>query len=126
MDPDLARPRRILVALEPTVLEGALAVLLQARAGNDVVQYHHAAEIDLTAPYDAAIVSVELVDDVQADVVITLPGGGTSAGVGHVITNNVDREVEVQSHQQVIDLLDEQFPAITAPLAGLAPERPAP
>lgn len=113
------------MALEPTVLEGALAVLLQARSGSEVVQYHDATEIDLTAPYDAAIVSVELVDDVHADVVITLPGSEAGGGVGHVITNNVDREVQVQSHQQVIDLLDEQFPALPTPRAGLAPERPA-
>jgi len=105
--------RRILVAVEPTVLEGALAVLLQDR--NDVVQFHDAIEIDLSGPYDAAIVTTELVDRVRADVVITLPGDGADVGVGHILTGGLDREVQVHSHQQVIDLLDEQFPPVLGP-----------
>lgn len=105
--------RRILVAVEPTVLEGALAVVLQDR--NDVVQFHDALDDDLSGPYDAAIVSTELVDRVRADVVITLPGAGSDVGVGHVIAGGLDREVQVHSHQQVIDLLDEQFPPVLGP-----------
>ena len=101
--------RRILVAMEPAVLEGALAVLLEADAGNDVVQFHGSAAIDLREPYDAAIATMDLPDDVHAHMLITLPVGENATGVGHVITDGVDREVRVRSPQQVIDLLDEQF-----------------
>ena len=113
------RRRRILVAVEPAVLEGALALLLEAGAGNEVVQFHDGVDVDPAARYDAAIVTVELLTDVHAEVVITLPGAGSGPGIGHVTTGDDDREVLVHSHQQVIDLLDEQFPRECKPPGSL-------
>lgn len=105
-----SRRRRILVALEPAVLEGAMALLLGSSATNDVVQYHDATDTDLAGRYDAAVVTVTLLDHVDADVVITLPQARTGSDVAHVSGGAVDRDVALHSFQQVVDLLDEQFP----------------
>lgn len=105
----MARRRRILVALEPAVLEGAFALLLEDGTRNDVVQMRHATEDDLADAYDAAIVTVELLEHVRADVVVSLPRGDSEAGIGSVTTGDGDRPVVVRSHRQVIDLLDEEF-----------------
>ena len=110
------------MALEPAVLEGALALLLGSGADNDVVQFHDATELDLARRYDAAIVTIELLDDVRADVVITLPDTVAGSGMGHVTTATVDRDVALHSTQQVIDLLDEQFPTGVSRPARLAAE----
>lgn len=85
-----------------------MAVLLEEGDANEVVQLHASPVIDLTEPYDAAIVTGDPPNELRADVVIALPE--SESGMGHVITAGVDREVEVHSHRQVIDLLDEQFP----------------
>ena len=99
------------MAVEPAVLEGALAVLLGSGAGNEVVEFHAGADLDPGSRYDAAIVTIAAMDGVHADVVITLPDTGSGDGIGHVTTPTVDRDVALRSHQQVIDLLDEQFPS---------------
>jgi hypothetical protein len=104
--------------MEPAVLEGAMAVLLEAGDANEVVQLHSSPVIDLTGPYDAAIVTGDLPTELQADVVIALPAA--ESGMGHVITAGADREVEVHSHRQVIDLLDEQFPRTGAARRAIA------
>lgn len=108
--------------MDPAVLEGALALLLTSRVDHDVVQFHAATPDERAGLYDAAVVTKSLAGDVRADIVIVLPDAGSCAGpvagrgMGHVTTAGTDREVELVSHQQVIDLLDEQFPlAVSRP-----------
>lgn len=102
--------RRILVALEPAVLEGAMALLLGNEAGNEVVQFHDATGAELAGRYDAAIVTASVLEHVDAAVVITLPESRTGGDVAHVAAGPVNHHVALQSFQQVVDLLDEQFP----------------
>lgn len=116
------RPR-VLVAMEPAVLEGALALLLTSREAHDVVEFHAATEAERGARFDAAVVSRALAGGVSADMVIVLPDAGSSggSGVGHVTTAGARREVPLRSHQQVLDLLHEQFALAVSrpgPLAG--------
>lgn len=105
------------------MLEGALAVLLTSRVRHRVVQFHAASEAERSGRYDAAVVSGALARGVRADLVIVLPdaGSGGGTGLGHVTAGGAHREVDLRSHQQVIDLLDEQFPlglSRPGPLAG--------
>ena len=104
--------RRILVAMEPAVLEGALAFLLETRTGHHVVQFHEALPADGVRRFDAAVVSPALAGHADADVVIVLPNLASprAGGTGRVRNGNGERLVQLRSHQQVIDLLDEQFP----------------
>lgn len=99
------------MATEPAVLEGALALVLTSR-DHLVVEFHSATEAERSNRYDAAVVSRELAGGVHADTVVVLPDAGSSrgTGVGRVSAGGADREVQLRSHQQVIDLLDEQFP----------------
>lgn len=107
------------MATEPAVLEGALALVLTSRH-NLVVQFHSATQAERSTRYDAAVVSRALAGGVHADIVVVLPDTGSSRGtsVGRVSGGGADREVQLRSHQQVIDLLDEQF-SLDVSRAGL-------
>lgn len=109
--------RRILVAVEPIVLEGALASILERVDLDDVVQFHRSPDRDVDG-YDAAIVTIELPDDLRPDVVITLPDTVGDQRAGRLTVGNVSTEVDIPTHNEVIDLLDEQLPA-----AGLRSRR---
>lgn len=89
------------------MLEGALALLLEG-VGNDVVQFHAGAGHP-AGPYDAAIVTPDVVPGLSADVVIALPGTAGGGHMAHVITGAVDREVPVRSPRDVIELLDAEL-----------------
>lgn len=102
--------RRIFVALEPTVLEGAFAALLGDGERSEVVQFQKAGLEELSAHYDVAIVTSGFPHQVEPDVLITLPDT-EGAGRGATVTvNGVTRPVKVFTNQEVIDLLSEQFP----------------
>lgn len=103
-------PRRILVALEPTVLEGAFSALLGHGERSEVVQFHEATPEELSVHYDVAIVTTGLADEVSPDVLITLPDTEAGGDVTIVTVNGLPRRVTTRSNQQVIDLLAEQFP----------------
>ena len=101
--------RRILVALEPTVLEGAFAALLGDGERSEVVQFQLAAPEDLLAHYDVAIVTSGFPYRVEPEVLITLPDTEGGGGGATVTVNGVTRPIKVSTNQEVIDLLSEQF-----------------
>jgi hypothetical protein len=101
--------RRILLAVEPGVLEGALARLLSAGFHDEVVQVGRTGR---TAPggYDAAVVSDQLPDGVRADVVITLPDTRGSGGTGTVTSGEAVQEVSIGGAERVVELLEQYVP----------------
>ena len=106
------RRRRILVALEPTVLEGAFAALLKDGERSEVVQYHQGGATGLANHYDAAIVTQGFGHEVESDLVITLPDTRTGGATGASLTvSGETRPVKLGTNAQVIDLLTEWFPA---------------
>jgi hypothetical protein len=102
--------RRILVALEPTVLEGAFAALLGDGERSEVVQFQKTGPEDLSAHYDVAIVTSGFAHQVEPEVLIILPDTERADGEATVTVNGVTRPVKVSTNQEVIDLLSEQFP----------------
>ena len=102
--------QRILVAVEPVVLEGALASLLE-RVDLDDVDSFHAQEHGSQGTYDAAIVTIQLPDGVSTDLVITLPDTVGHRTRGHLTAGERSEEVELPTHREVIDLLDLELPA---------------
>lgn len=101
--------RRILVALEPTVLEGAFAALLRDGERSEVVQFHRAGVDELAHHYDAAIVTVGFEHDVDSEVLITLPDTEAGGREASVTMNGVTRPVSVDTNSEVVDLLTDQF-----------------
>ena len=101
--------RRILLAVEPGVLEGALARMLSAGFGDEVVQVGRSG---LKAPggYDAAVVSDQLPEGVRADVVITLPDTRGSAGTGTVQEGQAVHDVTIGGAERVVQLLEQYVP----------------
>jgi hypothetical protein len=104
------RGRRILLAVEPGVLEGALAKLLSSDADDEVIQVGRRG---LTAPggrYDAAIVSDRLPDGVRAEVVITLPDARDSRATGTVRSGNALHDVGIGAAERVVEILEHYVP----------------
>ena len=100
--------RRILLAVQPAMLEGALATMLTARAGDRVVQMG-GRRLE-PQNYDAAVVSDELPAGVRAGVVITLPDTRGNGGTGTVRTGGVVHEVEIAGAERVVELLAHYVP----------------
>ena len=100
--------RRILLAVEPGVLEGALAEMLSECFEAEVAQTGRGGAA--SGCYDAAIVSDRLPLGVRAAVVITLPDTRGSGGTGTVSTDGVVREVQISGPEVVIQLLDQHVP----------------
>ena len=103
--------RRILVAVEPGVLEGALAKLLSAASDDEVVQLRRTPGRALQGYYSVAVVSDELPVGVKADVVITLPDTRGSGGAGSVRRGRNLDEVSIQRVEQLLELLKQYVPA---------------
>ena len=99
--------RRILLAVKPAVLEGALATMLSASDHDDVVQLGRSGLVGHEGGYDAAVVSDELPEGVRARVVITLPDTRGSGGTGTVTTGEGVHEVTIAGAQRVVELLDQ-------------------
>ena len=102
--------RRILLMVEPAVLEGALATMLAAGEATDIVHRGRPDESG-AGRYDAAVVSDELPPGVEAGVVITLPDTRGSAGVGTVSRGDVVDDVAIDGAEQVMALLHRYAPA---------------
>ena len=103
------RGRRILLAVEPGVLEGALAKLLSAGFDDEVVQAGRS-RLALGGRYDAAVVSDQLPEGVAADVVITLPDTRGSGGTGTVRSGEVVTDVGIAGAERVVELLEQYVP----------------
>ena len=101
--------RRILVSLEPRVLEGAFAAQLGDGDRSEVVQFQRADLEELSPHYDVAIVTSGFAHRVQPEVLITLPDTEGGDGAATVTVNGVARPVTVSTNQEMIDLLFEQF-----------------
>jgi hypothetical protein len=97
--------RRILLAVEPAVLEGALAAMLAARDDDDVVERGHTAPT-WSGRYDAAVVSDALPAGVSAGVVITLPDTQGSGGIGTIRQGGEVHDVSIDGAAQVVELLN--------------------
>ncbi len=100
------------MAVEPRVLEGALAAILDLIALDEVVQYHGATEAQRGSYYDAAIVTPGLDRMARAEVVITLPDTGEPSRDprGQVSAPGVLQDVDITGGREVIALLDEHAP----------------
>lgn len=99
--------RRILLAVTPAVLEGALATMLRASDADDVVQLGRAGLAGHEGGYDAAVVSDDLPEGVRAGVVITLPDTRGSGGTGTVRRGGVVDEVDIAGAERVVELLEQ-------------------
>ena len=102
--------RRILLAVEPGVLEGALATLLSAEFHCDVVQVGRNGLAPPGESYDAAVVSDQVPAGVRVEVVITLPDTRGSGGTGTVRSGEAVQEVDIGGAERVVELLDEYVP----------------
>jgi hypothetical protein len=102
--------RRILLAVEPGVLEGALARLLSATFDDEVVEAGRRGQGASAGGYDAAVVSDQLPRGVRADVVITLPDTRGSGGTGTVRSGDEVREVAIAGAEGVVELLEQYSP----------------
>ncbi len=98
--------RRILLAVEPGLLQGALARLLSVRSDDEIVEVGRTRLTQLDGTYDAAIVSDELPEGARAGVVITLPDTRGSGGTGTVRSGEVVDEVNILGAETVIELLE--------------------
>ncbi len=102
--------RRILLVVEPGVLEGALARLLSVGFDDEVVQVGRTGRTAPRGGYDAAVISDELPAGIQADVVITLPDTRGSAGTGTVRNGEAVHEVSIGGAERVLELLEQYAP----------------
>lgn len=102
--------RRILLAVQPGVLEGALATLLSGDSEDEVVQLSRTGQRSIWGDYDAAVVSDQLPAGVRAHVVITLPDTRGSSGTGTITRGELVHEVSISGAERVIDLLEEYAP----------------
>ena len=102
--------RRILLAVEPRVLEGALARLLSVGSDDEVVQVGRTGRTAPGGGYDAAVISDQLPAGVRADVVITLPDTRGSGGTGTVTSGEAVHEVSIGRAERVVELLEQYVP----------------
>lgn len=101
--------RRILLAVRPHLLEGALAEVLAAGGPDEVVCYGGGRS---DGGYDAAVVCIDLPEDIRPHVVITLADRRGSGGPGSVSSGGVVHEVLIDGPERVLDLLDEHVPRV--------------
>jgi hypothetical protein len=102
--------RRILLAVRPRLLEGALIEVLSASGTQDVVRFTGGAEDQCAVEYDAAFVCTVLPDTIRSRVVITLPDCYGSGGRGVLQDHDGVREVRIDGPEQIIELLHEYAP----------------
>ena len=98
--------RRILLAVDPGLLQGALARLLSAHGDDQIVEVSRTGLKNSDGSYDAAIVSDDLPDGIRARVVITLPDTRGSGGRGTVRRGKVVDEVSISGAESVVELVD--------------------
>lgn len=97
--------------MEPTILGDALTDVLR-HAGIDEVVNLRDAEPAPEAPgaFDAAVVTVVLPEDVNADVVIELPGTSSGDGETRVKVGGRTARVPVRAIADILRLLDDYCP----------------
>ena len=103
--------RRILLAVEPRVLEGALASILEQLDLDEIVQRQAEGAASRTGDFDAAIVTIGLADGVRSGVVITLPDTVGDEALGSLTVDGRTSAVDIPTYTEVIDLLDARLPA---------------
>ena len=104
--------RRILLALQPALLEGALTEVLSASGADEVVRFAAGGHELFGVEYDAAVICADLPDRIRSRVVITLPDCQGSGGTGLVRDQNGVHRVSINGPEQVIDLIDEYSPRV--------------
>ena len=105
--------RRILLAVEPGMLEGALACVLAAGTDDEIVPVTARGREVRGGAFDAAVVSGDLPADVFAGVVITLPDRRGSGGRGTVRRGAGEvRLVEIAGAEGVVELIDRYVPRL--------------
>ena len=102
--------RRILLAIDPGVLEGALARMLSTGSGDEVVQRGDGRRPIAAGAFDAAVVSDDLPAGLEAAVVITLPDTRGSGGTGTVQRGGVVQEVSIAGAERVVELIEQYAP----------------
>lgn len=102
--------RRILLDVEPGLLQGALSKLLSARGGDEVVQIARARMKELDDSYDVAIVSDDLPTAVRAGVVIRLPDTRGTGGMGTVRRGAVVHDVSILGAERIVELIEKYSP----------------
>lgn len=103
--------------MEPEVLAGAIAEVLASAGVDEVVGRGQLTDAHL----DAAVVTIDLREGVDADVVIELPDTSGNTGVGRVTTALGGEEVVITGAATILELLDRYCPAVTARRSGEAP-----
>jgi hypothetical protein len=99
--------RRIVLAIEPVLMQGALAKLLLEARDVEVVQLSGADPSDFRGGYDAAVVSDRLPEGVRADLVITLPDTRGSGGTGTVRSGDLLDEVTIGDAERIMELIEQ-------------------
>lgn len=102
------RRPRVAIAVEPTILGDALADVLRDAGVDDVVNLRDTAPA--LGAFDAAVVTLVLPDEVDADVVIELPGTPTGNGVTRVKVRGHTARVPVRAVADILRLLDDYCP----------------
>lgn len=103
------RRPRVAIAVEPAILGDALADVLLGAGVDDVVNLRMEVADD-GAGFDAALVTVVLPADIDADVVIELPDTPTGAGETRVSAQGRRVVVPVTALDDVLGLLDDYCP----------------
>lgn len=104
------RRPRVAIAVEPTILGDALADVLLGAGVDDVVNLR-TDPVAAADGFDAALVTVVLPDDVDADVVIVLPDTPTGKGETRVSVRGHGAVVPVTALDDVLRILDDYCPA---------------
>ncbi len=105
--------------MEPMVLEGVFAAILELIGLDEVVQFQSADDVERGSHYDAAIVTAGFQHEIRAQVVITLPsiegsGGAARPRQGQVVAGEVVDQVEIYDQSEVIHLLDQHAPTVVS------------
>lgn len=110
------RRPRVAIAVEPTVLGDALTDVLRDAGVDEVVNLRDTQPAP--GAFDAAVVTIVLPEDVNADVVIELPGTSTGDGETRVKVGGRTARVPVRALADILRLLDDYCPGDAPRTAG--------
>lgn len=105
------RRPRVAIAVEPTILGDALTDVLKGAGVDEVVNLRPDAPPHVPETFDAAVVTIVVPDNVNADVVIELPDTPTGHGDTRVRVNGRSARVPVHAVEDILRLLDDYCPA---------------
>lgn len=115
------RRPRVAIAVEPTILGDALTEVLTSVGVDEVVNLRAEPSPPVPESFDAAVVTIVLPDNVNADVVIELPGTPTGHGDTNVRVEGRTARVAVRAVEDILRLLDDYCPG-EEPRRGSTPE----